>query len=217
MMVFCRFRSAPIQNNSGFTLVELLISLVIFSLLSLSATISLSLIGDIVRRTDLNYAEQTRVFSVLQDSLKSTFSYVGQKKDYMSNRLDFYNYFYGSPHEITFVSTRGQIYDGLVMAHVYQRESSLYMEETRLYDLNYAYLSPDLNERAVKPLLLANDVKKFDVRYFTAQKWRNKSTEQFPELIEIVLETERRSLTVKAALGSRFDNRNRSERLSVPY
>jgi len=216
--VFRRVQPLFARNNSGFTLVELLVSLAIFSLLSLSATVSLSLIGDITRRVDLNYADQTRALSMLQDSLKSTFSYVGQKKSYIISEPEFFDYFYGSPHEITFISTRGVIHNGLVLSRIYQEGSALFLTETRLYDPRYSYLSPDIKERASEPLLLLSGVENFTLRYLRNQKWQKKLTEQFPDLIEIILKDENHSLTVQAALGSRFkQKKSRAEWLNIPY
>jgi len=207
-----------VRNNSGFTLVELLVSLAIFSLLSLSATVSLSLIGDITRRVDLNYADQTRALSLLQDSFKSTFSYVGQKKSYITGEPEFFDYFYGSSHEVTFVSTRGVAHDGLVLSRVYQEGSALFLTETRLYDPRYSYLSPDIKERVSEPLLLLSGVENFTLRYLKNQKWQKKLTEQFPDLIEIILKDENHSLTVQAALGSHFrQNKSRAEWFNTPY
>jgi len=216
--IHSQFKLLFLRNNSGFTLVELLVSLAIFSLLSLSATVSLSLIGDITRRVDLNYADQTRALSLLQDSLKSIFSYVGQKKRYITSEPEFFDYFYGSPHEVTFVSTRGVAHNGLVLSRIYQEGSALFLTETRLYDPRYSYLSPDIKDRVSEPLLLLSGVENFTLRYFRNHKWQKQLTEQFPDLIKIILKSENRSLTMQAALGSRFkQKKSRAEWLNIPY
>lgn len=211
-------RPIVVRNSSGFTLVELLISLVVFLLLSLLTTTSLGLIGDIARRVDLNYANQTRNLSLLQDSLKSTFYYVGQKKSYITNQQEFFDYFYGSPHEIVFVSACGVARGGLVLSRVYLSGSSLFLDETSLYDPSYAYLSPDFKERVNKPLLLLNGVKELNVQYFVHGNWQNKIVEEVPDSVKFVLTYDDSTLTVQTTFGSRFrSKKKRVQWLNDPY
>lgn len=209
---------ALITGEGGLTLVELLVSLTIFALLTLSATISLSLVTDIVRRADISYAEETRTLSRLRDSLVSTFFYIGERESTVQNQSEFFEYFYGGPQEILFVTARPLTMEGLALSRLYRKGKDVLLVESPLYDPRYSFRNPDPEERNGEPILLFEGVEEFAVRYWRQQKWQENARESFPEMIEFTLKKDGLSKNFSARICTDFkQKKDRMEWLTMPF
>ena len=67
-------------NRRGFTLVELLVSLTIFSLLMTTAAYALRMATTLLHQTDQRFAQETRNLSRLRDSIGSSYFFVGERR-----------------------------------------------------------------------------------------------------------------------------------------
>lgn len=185
-------RSSLIRPNcfsKGFTLLELLVSIAIFSLLIATVAYSFRFSTDIIKYLNLPYAEDIQRFTKLRDSLKSIFYYAGEKKNiYDKDRIFFY-YFYGDNKEIKYITAKPVLQKSLAVARLYYDSGSLYLEEYPVYDRDNDYKNPQIpsnriGERDLKTKII-DDIQDLQIYYYRDEKQIFNVNEEIPTIIKM--------------------------------
>jgi len=176
------------KKKRGFTLIELLISIVIFSLMIGIATYSFSLYVDIIRKSFDPYPENAYRFSELQDSIRSMFYYVGEKKDIVGDKK-FFLYFFGKPNSMVFVSAQSAFKDNnLTVSKIFIEEHTLVLEECNIYSCYNDYKNPNFVKGHTKKIIIGEHVKDINIFYFVDGKQERFLKDKIPNLIRMEIE-----------------------------
>ncbi len=194
----------PHLSATGFTLVELLVSIVIFALLASMVAYSFGLSSRLVRYAKAPYAEETQNLSRLRDSLSSAFYYIGERSAMAGRKQEFYEYFYGKADEIAFVTTQPIGVEAPAISRLFVEGKTVFLEESALYDSRYDYLDPSLADRQPVRHRIMTDVDRFQISYFKGGESLGRSIEEIPSLIRLQLDKNRGKLDVYVKVGADF-------------
>lgn len=174
-------------NPDGFTLLELLVAITIFSLVVGMAMFSLRYSFAVVRQLDVPFAEETQRLSKLRDCITSMFNYVTPSRDMFNNRKDFASFFSGSSESMTFISRTPPSGRGLAVCRIALIEGSVLLEEAPLYSETSNYLLPSLENGDKKTTVIATDVSAFRLEYLSNGKNEQSLKASLPYQVRIVI------------------------------
>ena len=194
-----------LKNSRGFTLVELLVAAAIFSFVIGLAAYSFRFYTNIVKKVVMPYPEEAVNFSKLQDTLRSIFYFVGEKKDLFGKR-QFFLYFYGKPNEIKFISAKPIFGDSISVCRLYQKDGKLRLDESPVYSKYDNYKLPEIAADK-KDTVLMNNVSKIEITYFTDKMETTFLKEKIPQLIKIDITQNNKKLTFYFKIESDFSSK----------
>jgi prepilin-type N-terminal cleavage/methylation domain-containing protein len=180
----------PKTDSDGFTLVELLVAITIFSLVVGMAMYSLRFAFGVFRHLDAPFAEETQRISRLRDCVASTFMYVGERSGIFNQDKVFFTYFYGEPDRMTFISTKPLAVSGVAICRLSLRNGAIILEEAPLYADDNNYLEPTLKTKESKETSLFPNVKGLTLEYYQGGKKTSTLKEDFPTLVRIAVSTD---------------------------
>ena len=194
-MSFTKHNSKKSVRKKGFTLVEMLIAVVIFSFMVGLAAYSFRFYIGLVNKIVMPYPKDAVIFSKLRSAIDSMFYYVAEKKDIVGKQK-FYYYFYGNNKEMRFITTKPILSDELYVCEIHEKNGDLVWEESPVYCKNNDYKNPDLVDP--KSIVLFSDISDFEIGYFVnGQKIFGDIKEEMPDLIEVSF--------VKKKTGKKFN------------
>lgn len=173
-------------HAAGFTLVELLVALSIFSLLMLTVAYTLRISGSLLQKTEQRYARDARLLSLLRDSLAGSYAYVGERGGLTSRNKEYFHYFYGHPREIGYISSRPSHGTGLTLTRLRYQDRNLLLDEAALYGLDRDYKAPVMPTGEVRSTLLLTDLTSFSIEYLSNGQWSSAIEETLPEAVKIL-------------------------------
>ena len=188
----------------GFTLIEMLISIVIFSFIVALATYSFRFYTDIVKKIVMPYPQQVVKFSKLEDAVRSIFYFTGERKN-TEGKLKFFTYFYGNKDEMKFITAEPLNPNyGIAVCKLYLDNNTLVLEESPVYSKYNDYKRPSLTPEDEKKLILMSDVSSLEFTYFTGEKKTDSLKEDVPNLIEMKVKQKDKSLSLYFKVKSEF-------------
>lgn len=181
-----RTHSPDLAGVGGFTLLEMLVALFIFSLLLGTAAYTLRMAGPLLQKTEQRYAKETRLLSRLRDSIASTYYYVGERRAMSLNNKEYYYHFFGGGREIDYISSRPINCKGLALTRLHYQGRYLLLEETPVYNLRSDFKEPVMPVDSPDPLVLMNDLESFRIEYLNNGQWSASMEETLPDGVRIL-------------------------------
>ncbi|MEI6206354.1 MAG: prepilin-type N-terminal cleavage/methylation domain-containing protein [Desulfuromonadales bacterium] len=175
------------KNSDGFTLVELLVAITIFSLVVGMAMFSLRYSFTVVRHLDAPFAEETQRLSRMRDCICSMFNYVVPSRDIFNNRKGFATFFTGEPESMIFISATPPSGRTLAVCRLSLVNGDLVLEEAPLYADTTNYLSPSLESGDKKSTVIVAGVTSFRLEYLRNGKKESSLKAALPSLVRIVM------------------------------
>lgn len=192
-----------LKREKGFTLIEILISIIIFSFVIWLATYSFSFYSSLVKKISEPYPENAVNFSKLRDAIGGTFFYVAEKRGYLG-KIYYHIYFYGSKNEVKFITTKPFFYNEPCICRLYFDNDSIKWEESPVYSKYDNYKNPELTEQNLKKVTLWKDISDFRLKYIVDNEEVDSVKEIIPSLIEIFFRTKGRLLVFDFKIKSDF-------------
>lgn len=180
-----RITVAGRAGMKGVTLVETLIALSMASLLILIAVYCLRMSGMLLQKTSQRYAGQTRLLSRLRDSIAGSYRYIGERTAVSPRTRKYYDYFYGEPAALKYVSTRPLNGTGLTLTCLRYRDRTLLLEEAALYSLTRDFKEPGMPVDDLSTTIVMDDLESFAIEYLNDGRWSSAIEEKLPEGVKI--------------------------------
>lgn len=206
------------KNSDGFTLVELLIAITIFSLVIGMAMFTFRYSFTVVRQLDAPFAEETQRVSKMRDCIAATFNYVTPSRDMFNNRKDFATFFTGESASMTFISTTPPSGRGLAVCRLSLVKDQVLLEEAPLYDDSTNYLVPTLENVDKKSSVIASGVTSLRLEYLRGDKKESSLKAMLPSQVRIVLTADGTEQEYYCRIATNFDEKARLVRgLNEPF
>ncbi|RLF88323.1 hypothetical protein DRN43_06095 [Thermococci archaeon] len=173
----------------GFTLIEVLISLVIFSIIAVLAASAFRFLTHRLPEAVKAYPSEAVVFYRFQTMLDSIFFYTVREKEGPEGVESFHFYFVGFPREFSAI-TFSPIYSGrkLSIFKVFLKDGTLWLTEEPLYSAENDYRHPLLEEKTTFPLW--KDVAEVNFTYITGKEEKKEIVDEIPQGIRMRLKFE---------------------------
>ncbi|GAM08227.1 hypothetical protein OR1_00498 [Geobacter sp. OR-1] len=176
---------------NGFTLVELLVAITIFSLVVGMAMFSLRFSFGIFRHLNAPFAEETRLNSTLRDCIASTNVYLAERHDMFNRDKKFYIYYYGEPEQLTFVSSKPISGSDYALCRIALRNGAVVIDEIPLYADDSDYLSPSMATGKKSTTVIFPEAKGMRLEYVAESKPQATMKETLPSLVKMSVTRER--------------------------
>ncbi len=196
----------PMSHKKGFTLIEILIALVIFTIIIGLSAYSFRFYAGVVNKIIMPYPKNAVIFTKLRNALDSSFYFVGQKKD-LSGKENFFMYFYGTNSRITFITTKPLLENTLAVCSLYLKNSQLIWEESPVYSKLDNYKMPQITRQNIKRTVLFKNVSKFNITYFINSSSFSSIKERYPTLIEMNFTLNKAKKKLFFKIKSNFENK----------
>jgi prepilin-type N-terminal cleavage/methylation domain-containing protein len=197
----------PKTSSDGFTLLELLVALTIFSLVIGMAMFSLRFSFGVFRHLDAPYVEETRNVTRLRDCIASAFVYVGERSDLFNRNKEFYTCFSGEGDQITFVSTKPLSLPGPALCRLHLKDKALVLDEAPLYASDGQYLNPSLDSRERRETVLLGDVSEVSFAYFQGDKQLSSLKEELPTMVKVSVKADDKQREIYCRLQSDYNDK----------
>lgn len=174
------------EDKKGFTLVELLVAIAIFSIAMTLATYAFKQSLNIVKYINFPYAEDLQKLSKLRDSIRSTFFYLTQNDAADDNLKIFKFYFYGDKNKISFVTVKPLIIKDreLVVASLEKDKDKLVWKEYPVYDKDTDYKTLKTRKKP-KKLVIIENIKDITFSYLKGNSEKYHIEKTYPDVIKI--------------------------------
>lgn len=182
-------QEAPLSfstDRAGFTLLELLVAMAIFSMLMSLVSVTFISSTGMIKRLDLPYAEESRALSRLRDSVGSLFAYIGQRQSVLFHDDALYPVFSGSSAEMTFVSMQPLQGKGPALCHLWLEQGQLLFEQSPIYQARCDFLDPHITDRQPLRSVLAKDVDQLKLSYYSNGEFVSDLREVNPTLVKMI-------------------------------
>ncbi len=178
-----------LKENKGFTLVELLVSIAIFSIAITLVTYAFRQSINIVKYINFPYAEDLQKLSKVRDSIRSTFFYLTQKDTAESPSKIFQFYFYGNKNKITFVTAKPILIKNreIVLVILEKENDKLVWKEYPVYDKDTDYKTLKSRKKS-KKLVILDNIKIATFSFIKDNTEKSYIEKTFPDTVKIVIE-----------------------------
>lgn len=200
-------RTAKKTISDGFTLVELLVAITIFSLVVGMAMFSLRYSFVVVRQLDAPFAEGTQKLSQMRDCISSMFNYVAPSRDMFNNKKDFATFFAGDPHSMTFISTTPPSGRRMAVCRLLLVKDEVLLEEAPLYADDSDYLLPSLEHGEKKSTVIATGITALRLEYLSKGKTESSLAAVLPSLVRIVMITDGKESEYHCRILTNYDDK----------
>ena len=172
--------------KKGFTLIELLVTIVLFSLLLITAMYSLSFVTLNIRNINNTNPTNAIFYDLLRKSISSMYPYVIFDEKEKDHRKDIYFYFDGTKNKCSYISKSPLYQDHLSLIELYFEKTKLVYEEKIIFKRgnNYKKLN---NLPILKRKVLLTNLKGVEFSYKTSTTVENRLTNKLPILIKMKL------------------------------
>ena len=204
--------------RKGFTLIEMLVSIIIFSFIIALAAYSFRFYADITKKIIMPYPQQAVNFSNLGDAVRSMFYFVSEDSDELGKK-SFYIYFYGDAESMSFITAKPiRISGNIAVCKLYLDNGTLMLDESPVYSKYNNYKEPSLIAEDEKKIALMKNVSDLQLTYFENQKKTQALKEKIPQLVEIQLKQNGKQMTFYFKIKSDFVKKiNWTELLYAPF
>jgi len=172
--------------QKGFTLIELLVTIVLFSLLLITAMYSFSFISLNIRNMNNTNPENAIFYDLLRKSISSMYPYVIFDEKEKDHNKDIYFYFDGKKNKCSYISKSPLYQDRLTLIELSFEKTKLIYKEKIIFKKgsNYKKLN---NLPLLKRKVLLENLKGLEFSYKTTHTMRNRLIKRLPSLIKIKL------------------------------
>ncbi len=178
-----------IKEGKGFTLVELLVAIAIFSIAITLVTYAFKQSINIVKYINFPYAEDLQRLSKVRDAIRSTFFYLTQNDAADNNLKIFQFYFYGDKSKISFVTTKPILIKKreIVLVILEKDKDKLVWKEYPVYDKDTDYKTLKTRKKP-KKLVILRDIKSLNFSFIKNNVEKNFLEKTFPDVIKITFQ-----------------------------
>ncbi len=204
--------------RKGFTLIEMLVSIIIFSFIIALAAYSFRFYADMTKKIIMPYPQQAVNFSNLGDAVRSMFYFVSEDSDELGKK-SFCIYFYGDAESMSFITAKPiRISGNIAVCKLYLDNGTLMLDESPVYSKYNNYKEPSLIAEDEKKIALMKNVSDLQLTYFENQKKTQALKEKIPQLVEIQLKQNGKQRTFYFKIKSDFAKKiNWTELFYAPF
>ena len=174
------------MNRKAFTLIELLVTIVLFSLLLMTALYSFRFVSINIRHINNTNPQKAINFDLLRNVISSMYYYVATDENQKNINKKFYYFFNGNDKECFFITMSPLFSQNLSMVHIYYKDSKLWYEEGKLFKRGVDYLNLS-NIPLNKGFILFDDIKNIKISYITNGKREDKLLRKIPNMVEMTI------------------------------
>jgi prepilin-type N-terminal cleavage/methylation domain-containing protein len=173
------------MKKKGFTLIELLVTIVLFSLLLVTALYSFRFISINIKNINNTNPQNAMNFDILRKAFNSTYYYIDNNPNKMNIDEKLFYYFKGEKTKCRFISKSSIFFaESTVIAQIRYKEKKLWYEESIIFDKSIDYKDLD-NIKTDKRLLLMKNIDDFQILYdFNGQNYHELKN-KIPQLVSI--------------------------------
>jgi prepilin-type N-terminal cleavage/methylation domain-containing protein len=175
-------------SKKGFTLLEILVAITIFSIAIALVSYSFRHSINIVKYVNFSYAEDLQKLSRLRDSIASTFFFLTQDDTKIDTPGKVFNFFFkGSPKSLEYITCKPVIVEDreIVISRIRKEKNNLILEEYPVYDRNINYKQPSLTEIKPKKIIIVPDIRDISFSYFYEGKRVQNIEKKIPTSVEM--------------------------------
>ncbi len=177
-----------LKENKGFTLVELLVAIAIFSIAITLVTYAFRQSINIVKYINFPYAEDLQKLSKVRDSIRSTFFYLTQNDTAESPSKIFQFFFYGNKNKISFVTAKPILIKSreIVLVTLEKEKDKLVWKEYPVYDKDTDYKTLKSRKKP-RRLIILDNIKIATFSFIKDNIEKSYIEKTFPDAIKIVI------------------------------
>ncbi len=177
-----------LKENKGFTLVELLVAIAIFSIAITLVTYAFRQSINIVKYINFPYAEDLQKLSKVRDSIRSTFFYLTQNDTAESPSKIFQFFFYGNKNKISFVTAKPILIKSreIVLVTLEKEKDKLVWKEYPVYDKDTDYKTLKSRKKP-RRLIILDNIKIATFSFIKDNTEKSYIEKTFPDAIKIVI------------------------------
>ena len=172
--------------KAGFTLIEILISILIFSILIALASFSFSFYINEVKRIINPYPSEAINVSLLNDAIRSIFYFTESDKNILGKDR-FFTYFYGNSNNIQFITAEPMYFKSISVCKLLLDNGTLKLEESPVYCKFNNYMHPTITKKCMKEIDILSNIKYIHITYYMNRKKLSEVKYKIPEYIKIEL------------------------------
>lgn len=144
-------------SRFGFTLIEVLVTLIISSMILLIGAVSMKFMVSSLSRNITTLPTQALAYIQLRRVVAATYPYViYTKKTFSPTELDYHFFYNGNQNSVRFITKNPLHGDAISVVEFSLENNQLLYKETPLYSNNSDYLLPALGENPYSILLMDN-------------------------------------------------------------
>ena len=202
------------MKENGFTLIEVLVSIVIFSFLIGLAAYSFRFYIGIIGKIQDSYPERARNLSLLGETIRSMFWFVGEKKALL-DKDRFFVYFYGKPDSMLFITGKPiDISNNLAVCKLFIDNNNLILQESPVYFKYNNYKNPCIVNDFKKDLIILKNVDRIELAYFSKGKEIRNLEGNIPSLVKMsLIFKDKKEMVVYFKIKSNFYNKKALSRI----
>ncbi len=170
--------------KKAFTLVELLVTIVLFSLLLVVALYSFRFASLDIKNVNNTNPKEAMYYHKLRDSISSIYPYVDVDPKEQNRYMAVHYFFKGEKEECFFITSSGFFFQELVMSHLYYKDKRLWYEEGIIFDKSIDYKNFETIPLTHRVMLLDN-IDKLFLSYLSVNKIVKELHNVLPSLITI--------------------------------
>ena len=170
------------KTGKGFTLIEVLIALVVFSIVMGLAAYSFRFHINIINKIIFPYPKEAMEFSKLGSAIRSGFYYIGEKKGLMGKGR-FFIFFKGQSDEMEFITAKPIMGGKLAVCRLFFNDGNLICEESPVYSKDNNYKYPEITAKSKKVVLISG-IEDFFFEYFkNGEKMSSDVSDEMPDAV----------------------------------
>ena len=170
--------------KKAFTLVELLVTIILFSLLLVVALYSFRFASFDIKNVNNTNPKEAIYYNKLRDAISSIYPYVDVDTQ-EENRYKAVHYFFkGQKKECFFTTSSGFFFQELVISHLYYKDKALWYEEGIIFDKNIDYKNLETIPLTHR-IMIVDDLDKLSFSYLSLEQVVNELNNKLPVLITI--------------------------------
>ncbi len=197
------------KSSDGFTLLELLVAITIFSLVIGMAMFSLRYSFGMLRHLDAPFAEDTQRLCRLRDCIASTFFYVTEQSDLFNSSKSYRTLFIGDPDSMTFVSVKPPSATGPALCRLFKRDDTLLLEESPLYGEGSNYRTPLFTEKGRSETVIMTQVIDLKLEYFQQETMLTSLRDDIPGMVRLSVTTDTGTRELFIRIPADFNDKKR--------
>jgi len=148
--------------KKGFTLVEVLVSIILLTLLLSTAMFSFRFFINTVDKLTPSLPKDTMSYTYLNNSLSGIYFYpINTIIDFKKTKIYFFKH---TSTSCTYITTTPVYYDTISVAKIEYKNHKLYYYESKLYTKEQDFKNPKILEDSFS-FVLKKDVKDFSIKY----------------------------------------------------
>lgn len=170
--------------KKAFTLVELLVTIVLFSLLLVVALYSFRFASLDIKNVNNTNPKEAIYYHKLRDAISSIYPYVDVDPKEKNRYMAVHYFFNGREKECFFITSSGFFFKELVMSHLYYKDKRLWYEEGIIFNKSINYKKLETIPFTHRVMLLDN-IDKLSLSYLSVNKIVKELKNTLPSLITI--------------------------------